>query len=225
MKKLIIFVFVLLAINIKVANGENLNYVTLFNSIELNADVQVILTQSDQQSVSIDADENTHNLIETKVRNNILIINETGTISKLNPVKVYVSMKSLNRIIVTGSGTVITQSKFIADDLSLCITGKGNISMDIAANTISSEIAGNGNIKLKGMAGTHSFTIAGGGNLDAVDLETFKTFAMVASSGNCYLNVKDNLDIKMYGNGSLVYKGSPKITMNKSIAMGKVEAL
>lgn len=172
--------------------------VKTFHAIDIAGSADVAVTMDDTQSVFIETDDNILPLIETEVRNDTLVIrtaSNTSIMPKL-PIRVAVTMKSLDVVRITGSG-------------NFDITG-------LAAGKIQFELPGSGNISAAGTAEHVTVSLNGSGNILCGDLESLSAEVRLDGSGNITVNASENLDVNIDGSGSVRYRGNP-VMVNQSV--------
>lgn len=192
--------------------------VSTFNAVVTKGSEDLYVTQGSEQKVKIVAEENIIKDIETYVRNGVLYIeHEDPYFSSHKQIKVYVTMKEINGLKLSGSGKIVGETPIKTDELELGISGSGDISLDVTASQIISGISGSGNIDLRGKTGGHSFKISGSGKVDAIDLNAENCTVHISGAGDARVNVSKVLDVKVSGSGSIRYKGDPdKVNTNVS---------
>ena len=97
---------------------------------------------------------------------------------------VYVTVKEITGIALTGSGDVYFKDGLTADNLRLHLTGSGDVSGKLTAKTLESSITGSGDIKISGHADNSKVSVTGSGDYSARNLTTTKTVAHVGGSGD-----------------------------------------
>ena len=207
-----------------------------FTSIYVNSNYTVYLKQTNVNEVKVEALAEIFNASEFKVEDGILMINMErkdnsnkslwGKIDdiKVNPtMKVYISMKNVNTLMVNGGGKIISENSIAADNLTLAVNGGGLLDVDIKGNKVKAEVSGSGNLNLRGYATAIEATLSGSGSLTGFNcpLETAKVKA--SGSGNCELNVTNNIDVTVLGNSSVKHKGNTKTATKKVYGSGSVE--
>ncbi len=75
-----------------------------FNAITSGSSVDVFVKQGDAYSVVVRADGNLLNYIKTEVRNNTLFISVTRNIWRVKTMEVHITMKTLQKVVISGSG-------------------------------------------------------------------------------------------------------------------------
>jgi hypothetical protein len=73
-------------------------------------------------------------------------------------------------------------------------------------------ITGSGNVNISGRRqSSFNVDITGAGNIQAYDLPVSTSKISISGAGNCEVNVSENLDVTISGNGSIRYKGQPEV--------------
>ncbi len=207
-----------------------------FTSIYVNSNYTVYVKQTNVVEVKVEALTEIFDASEIKVENGILMINMErkestnkslwGKIDdiKLNPtMKLYVSMKNVNALVVNGGGKIISENSIAADNLSLAVNGGGNLDVDIKGNTVKAEVTGSGNLNLRGYATSLNALVSGSGNLTSFSCPVETATAKASGSGNCELNVTNNLDAAVLGSGSIKHKGNTKTVTKKVYGSGSID--
>lgn len=208
-----------------------------FKGIYVNSNYTVYLKQTNKQEVTVEALTEIFSVTEIKVENGILMINierkpETPNKSlwakiddiKLNPVmKLYISVKNINELQVNGGGKIISENSLASDYINLGVAGNGSLDLDLKGNTVKAEVSGSGTLTLRGYATSLDAVVSGPGNLLGYNcaLETAKI--KVSGSGDAQLNVTNNIDAVVMGNGSIKHKGNTKTAQKKIFGSGTID--
>jgi hypothetical protein len=180
-----------------------------FTGIKAGDAFNVILTQSDANTVKVDAPENVQAQVKTEVKDGILSISADGNIKTDKPVTITIGIKSLTSLDISGSADVKSDNQLSCDKLSVVSNGAGDIHLDLKANEIKTDISGAGDITLKGSTQMLDATVSGAGDLKASNLEATKIKAKVSGAGDAKVNAIQSLDADVSGAGSIIYKGNP----------------
>lgn len=208
-----------------------------FKSIYVNSNYTVYVKQTNKQEVVVEAITEIYELTDIHVENGILMINverkpENTNKSiwakiddiKLNPtMKVTVSMKNINELRVNGGGKIIGQNSLATNYVDLSLSGNGSMDLDFKGDVIKAEVSGSGKINLRGYANSMDVLVSGSGSINAFScsLETAKV--KVSGSGQCELNVTNNLEAMVLGNGGIKHKGNTKNVQKKVYGSGTVD--
>lgn len=222
--------------------------VSNFSGIKLAGIGDVIVTQGQNVSVRIEAEDNLIPYFETTVQGDTLTIgikNEYLGVSlhPTRPVKFYITTPQIDAVTLVGSGNIITSDvkatgfkisllgsgnisnkSLTATTVDINLAGSGNISLDkVTAGNISSTIAGSGDITVAGEATDQKARILGSGDYLGNSLQSQTATVNVTGSGNSQVWATSTLTVTILGSGDVVYTGSP--TVNTSIAgSGRVKS-
>jgi hypothetical protein len=169
--------------------------------------------------VKIEGDENLLEYIEIENQGDDLEI-RTRRGYNLRPrsgIKIYITAPSFDKLAVTGSGELKTQTKISnGKNVGVSVTGSGDMILNIDAPSINSEITGSGNITINGGTRNFSTEVTGSGEVHAFDLLSENTKVTITGSGDVEIFASKQLDINISGSGDVKYKGNPSV--NKSVA-------
>lgn len=199
-----------------------------FDRVSLGGIGNLLITQGDQESLTIDAEDNVLPRITTNVSGGQLSIGYDtrglNWVQPTKPVDFHLTVKSLQEIDLGGSGSIQT-SGLHAGQLAVKIGGSGSATLNgLAVTGLDVEIAGSGSITASGTADSQQVRIAGSGNYRAPDLVTQTTQISVTGTGNTVVNVARTLSVSITGNGSVQYIGSPSIEQH-ILGSGKITKL
>jgi hypothetical protein len=192
-----------------------------FDEVELGLAGDVYITKSDVYSVQIEASDNLHDIIQTKVSGSELEIDlKNNKCLKGNTnIKVYITMPELAGLSVSGSGGVYVSSFFDSNSMDIDISGSGEIEMDsLKVNTFEANISGSGEMLIHGIdtCQNQELNISGSGKFRGYDMLTNNSDIDISGSGNCEVNVIESIKARISGSGKVTYKGSPAIDSNIS---------
>ncbi|MCK5084855.1 MAG: DUF2807 domain-containing protein [Candidatus Pacebacteria bacterium] len=190
--------------------------VSEFQSINLEASGNIYLTQDEQQSVRIEAEDKVFKLLTVNVENGKLTISLKRYLVLMKPIKIYISMKEIENLEIGGSGSMVGQSKINADTLKLLIEGSGSFDLDLTAKDLNTSIIGSGKLDLNGSVDNHNAEIEGSGNIKAFELLTETSDIEISGSGNAEIYASKQLDIDISGSGNVFYKGEATVTQEIS---------
>lgn len=185
--------------------------VTAFNQINSNGDMDVIISQGNNNSVVVQGDSNLIPNISTTVAANQLKISNNNPITGGKSVKVYITVVDLDTIENGGSGS-ISGDNLNLKNLNLFITGSGSINMEnLVANNIKVVNSGSGILTLGGNVKNEDVTISGSGQYNSKDLQGSDATVEIDGSGSATMNVINQLKIIINGSGQISYLGNPNI--------------
>ena len=189
--------------------------------IDFSAIGQVILTQGDQESLTIQGSDNIVPLIKTPVRDGVLYIetDEPLSISGMdnkNMLILTITVKDLNKMAVSGLGDIQMDSLNTAD-LTMTVSGGGRLVLgQLTAENLTVSVSGLGDVDIAGEVLSAKIEIPGGGSIQAPDLKIGTADVNISGLGDATLWVTDRLTGNISGGGSVSYYGDPQVDTNVS---------
>lgn len=206
-----------------------------FHTINLNARYTVYLKQSNETKIEVRALKEVLDISTFKIADGELNINikrdeknksiweQIDDIKIAPKLDVFISMQNVHNLNVNGNGKLITENSISSKDLTLTNSGSGILEADIKGGILTIKNSGSGLIKLSGYADSADISLSGYGKIEAYKLDLKTAKASLTGSGDMELNVKDQLDAKVYGGGKILFKGNTKMVTRKEHGLGKVE--
>ncbi len=204
-----------------------------FKAVNVAGSYDVYITQGAVESVKVEASADVIGYITTEVNNGVLKIynkdhfnlNKFKILGKSTHATIYISVKDINSIELTGSGNVYFKEGLTANNLKLHLTGSGNVTGKLDAKTLESSITGSGDIKISGHADNSKVSVTGSGDYSARGLTTTNTVAHVGGSGNADVNASESLEASVTGSGDVHYGGNPKNVSKSKTGSGDISKL
>ena len=187
--------------------------VSNFTKVELNGVGSLNITQGEKEGLQIVGDDNLLPLITTEVKDETLIIavKKGYTFDPTAELSYNLTVKDLNEIELNGLGGV-SMKGLQTNAFAVFVRGSGNIRIeDLAADTLRVEITGLGDITMSGSVNSQSVVISGSGNYKAKELSSKDAEVKISGLGSAKLWVRENLNARISGGGSIEYLGDPVI--------------
>ena len=182
----------LLLISISYSSGQNkeIRNVSTFTKISFRVPGKLVLRQGSPQKVEIEGDRETISKIETEVKGDRLVI---GNEDRWNwgwqdndRVMVYITVKDISGVVVSGSGDLVTEGKVTTDKLELSVSGSGSLQIETSVSgDMEADISGSGRIEVKGSCRSFDSDISGSGKVNAT------------------LTVADQVEVSISGSGKV----------------------
>ena len=142
-----------------VANDVQDRHLSGFNVVQVEGSVDVYIVQGQTESVKVEAPSDFMDHIITEVNGNTLRIRDKnssgwhwGGWSTHKKVAVYVSVREIHELGITGSGDVYFKEGLNATHMRIQVTGSGDVIGKIDTKTLECNISGSGDMKLAGHA-------------------------------------------------------------------------
>lgn len=186
-----------------------------FENIELNNNVDVILTSDTTTYAVLTCGKNLVDGIETEVVNNTLVIRNINRCNWLrdfeNKFTLNVHYQKLNHIVYYGSGNISCADSIKSNSLMVeSWNGTGNLSFLFGGSELYLKLhTGTADMEASGKADLIYIYTAGNGYIRAGSLVTSHAWVNTKSTGDCEVNAGNILDVNIAYNGNVYYHGSP----------------
>jgi hypothetical protein len=206
--------------------------VTAFHAVRLVGAIDLVATQSDTASLSLEGDSDQLKDVTTDVEDGTLVIAYRSGWSLWSWFRVpatapraLLSVTALDRLAVEGSGDAQVQTLAVQDHLEIQVTGSGDVRLaTLAAHSVEVRIAGSGDVRIGGAVLEESVRIAGSGDFYGGELKSARGKVAIAGSGDAVVWVRDALEVSISGSGDLEYYGSPTLSQSRS-GSGSIKGL
>jgi hypothetical protein len=190
MKKLLSLSLALfLVITLAQAQKKETRNVETFTKVAFRIPGKLYLKQGNEQKVELEGNADILAKIETEVTGGRLTIgreNENWRYwnwDRDDKVVVYITMKDIEGLSVSGSGDLIGEGKFKTGNLSLNVSGSGSLLLEASAQDIAADVSGSGRLEFTGTCRDLESKVSGSGkvglNLSAAD----RTVMGISGSG------------------------------------------
>ena len=196
--------------------------VPVFSGIKVGSGIDVFVTQGENQSVIVEADENLQDWIRTEVNGSVLHIYTDKNIRLAKTKKINITCKTIDKIDVSSAGDVTGLSPFKTDKLDIDMSSAGDLKFEVEANEITISISSAGNVVLKGRTDTLKADLSSAGDLNAFDLEAKYGDVSVSSAGNARVFVTEEASFHSSSAGDIDYKGEPRVKEIQTSSAGTV---
>ena len=196
-----------------------------FNAVTLAGMGTLIIEYGDEEALTIEAEDNLIEHIETEVRGDTLVIGiEDGYTFNTNAtLRYYLTVDDLEAVKVSGLGDVELDPTE-TESFTVEISGAGDIDIDsLDADNLDVSLSGLGNLKINGgEVVSQEINISGTGDYNGLDLQSTQTRVDVSGLGSATVNVSESLDVNISGAGHVKYTGNPSIDQSVS-GVGSLE--
>jgi hypothetical protein len=185
--------------------------------VSLNGVGVLVITQGDDESLTIEADEQVMPRITTRVEDGTLLIGlESGSwwqrlTDAMKKIRYDLSVREITGITLAGTGK-IEASGILAERLDLAVSGAGKLRVDaLKATDLSVVVSGAGSCETSGSVENQDVKITGAGGYKAPDLKSCCAKTLLSGTGSITVNVEETLDAIVSGAGSIKYHGEPTV--------------
>jgi hypothetical protein len=177
-------------------------HVDPFTAVELSGSNDVTIGIGPEQRVVVYGDANLVDQVVTQVSGNVLAIDETGSFDSITPMRVEITVPSLDAVRLSGSG-------------AMTIDGH-----DLSFLTVA--LPGSGSIVGAGSVASLDVDLAGSGDIDFGKLVARDATVDLSGVGSVLVHVTGRLEADVSGTGSITYSGEPDSVEQEITGVGSV---
>jgi len=197
-----------------------------FNKLSLAFPANVIITQGNSTSFTVEGDNSIIQKMVVENEGNELIIKKKRRRDRIRgTVTIRITTPELKSIEIAGSGSVKSDNAIKAESFKTSIAGSGDVNIEFKSDMtdIEVEIAGSGSVKYRGDITINDLDIeiAGSGNFNGKSVVSKTADISIAGSGDCYVNATGTIKGSVAGSGNIYYTGKPVIRF-ESAGSGKI---
>jgi len=190
-----------------------------FNTIKVSRGLNVYITQGNSQKLTVEADENLHDIIITEIAGNTLTVTTDKSIGKAAAKKVYITLKNIEYIKSSSGSNVMSTNVISTHELKLESSSGSDIELEVDVETLDCQSSSGGNVVLKGRTDNFYAEASSGSDIKAKNLKTVSAQAKASSGANIALNATEKLSAKASSGADIKYYGNPKIIeINNSVS-------
>jgi hypothetical protein len=200
-----------------------------YTSLACGGLIKVEIDYGTSNTIQLEGDENILPYIETYVKDGELTIKvkERTSIKPQLPLRVHVSMTTINGIAQSGSGAIKGSGNFTsAQTTSIAMSGSGEINLKFNKfSGMSIRMSGSGSVNMEGeLSNDLDVSQSGSGSINCEHVMSQNVNARMSGSGNLRVNASKLLDAQISGSGHIYYTGNASVS-TKIAGSGKVEKI
>ncbi|WP_396268832.1 head GIN domain-containing protein [Ideonella sp.] len=198
--------------------------VSAFSKLRLEGSFTVEAKSASSVQVSVRADDNLADLIETVVEGDTLVVRGKPKTSwrTSSPMVVSVSFTQLQGAELRGSGD-LNIHKLQADRFSAAVSGSGDMRLEGAQlSSLTANLAGSGDLNANGTAQQVDVNLAGSGDVDLSKLLARQAKVNLAGSGDVNVHAAESVEVNLIGSGDVRVWGKPAKVSRKVVGSGDI---
>jgi hypothetical protein len=196
-----------------------------FDQVSVGGSGKLTITQGDEESLTIRADDDLLPLIESKVSHGDLQIGPDNV--NLHPtatILYQLKVKNLRAVHLSGS-LEADADQIKTDRFSIQVSGSGKVQLGkLEAKRLDIQVSGSGDIQIAGQVEEQRVGISGSADYRAADLASDRVEAGVSGSGSLVVWARNTLTANVSGSGEISYYGTPSLDSQTS-GSGHVKSL
>jgi hypothetical protein len=193
-----------------------------FSGLKVATGIDAVITQGENESLTVEADENLLDYIKTEVVDGKLKIYSDKNIRSAKSKKVFIEYKKLSSIDISSAGDVEGNNTLVTDELDIEMSSAGDLTLALEANRLEISISSAGDAKLSGKVNTFKADLSSAGDLNAYEMEAKVGDISVSSAGSAGVFITEEASFQCSSAGSINYKGEPRLKNVSTSSAGSV---
>ncbi len=193
-----------------------------FTAVKVSTGIDLYITQGDRTSLTVEADENLHDIIITEVDNGLLKIYSEKNIWRAKARKVYLTVTTLEELTATSGSDVYTENTITANDFKVSVSSGADARINIQAESVTSSASSGSDLKITGESEYHMSKATSGSSINAFGLESQNVTVKASSGADINIFASESIDAKASSGGDIDYRGNPKKINKKSSSGGSI---
>ena len=190
-----------------------------FTGIKVSTGIDLFIRQGSTNAITVEADENLHDLIITEVKEGILKIYTDKNIWKSKARKVYVTIENLTLLKASSGSNVKSESVINTNEIYIDASSGASIDIEVVAKSAVTEASSGSDVKIKGTTINHTARASSGSSINAYKLKSTNANASASSGASINIYASKNMDAKASSGGAIDYTGNPT-SINKEASSG-----
>ena len=195
-----------------------------FTKIKVSTGLDLYLSQGTKNKVTLEADENLHDIIITEVNDGVLKIYSEKNIWQAKARKVYVTVKNLDGLTATSGSDVYTEEVLKVESIKVSTASGADIRIALDADTVETSATSGSDIRISGTANNHTSRANSGASIEAYKLISKNATVNVSSGADINIYASESINAKASSGGDIDFKGNPREINKKSSSGGSVSA-
>ena len=193
-----------------------------FTAVKVSTGIDLYITQGNRTSLTVEADENLHDIIMTEVENGLLKIYSEKNIWRAKARKVYLTVTTLEELTATSGSDVYTENTITANDFKVSVSSGADARISVQAGSVTSSASSGSDLKITGESENHMSKATSGSSINAFGLESKNVTVKVSSGADINVFASESIDAKASSGGDIDYRGNPKKINKKTSSGGSV---
>lgn len=190
-----------------------------FTKVKVSTGLDLYIRQGDKVSLTVEADENLHDIIVTEVNNGKLSIYSEKNIWRAKARKIYLTVTNIEELTATSGSDAYTENRLKVQDFKLSVSSGADATIEVDADNIKTSASSGADLRVSGIANSHYSSASSGSSIRAYELKSKDVTVKVSSGADINIYASESIDARATSGGDIDYKGNPE-KVNKSTSSG-----
>lgn len=195
-----------------------------FNSVSVERDLEVIIVQGSQPSVTLETDQNLVEHIKIEVKGHELKITSDANLDS-DMKRITVVMPTIESLSTSSSAKITANGAIKGDSMSFSSSSGSSIDLTIDADKLECETSSGSHIGVSGKTNDLDAQTSSGGHINAQALKAENVNATASSGGNIIVNPIKHLSADASSGGNIKYVTTPAKLKQNASSGGNVSQL
>ena len=193
-----------------------------FKKIEVSNGIEVIVEQSENKSITVEADDNLQQHITTKIENGVLKIESDENYNATETPVVKVKMAVINGLSTNSGSEISNIGTLISENMDVESSSGSQINITVEADDIKIESTSGSSIEVGGKALKVETSSSSGSTIDAKNLMANEVKSQTSSGSNTSVYPIVKLEAKASSGSNISYHKIPKTVSKEESSGGSV---
>ncbi|MFY0603424.1 MAG: DUF2807 domain-containing protein [Flavobacteriaceae bacterium] len=193
-----------------------------FTMVKVSNGLDLYISQGNKNSITVEADENLHDIIMTEVENGKLKIYSEKNIWRAKATKIYLTVVNIEELRATSGSDVYSENTLKVKDFELSVSSGADANVKVEADNITTSASSGADLKVSGSANAHFSKASSGSSISAYSLKSKRVTVKVSSGADINVYASESLDARASSGGDIDYRGNPESVNKKTSSGGSV---
>ncbi len=179
--------------------------VSVGNGIDL-----FVSTADGAETCIIEADENLHDLIKTKISGNKMSIYLSKSVNRAKSLKVYLTLNELTELEAKQGSDIKSVNIIKFNKLNLICTSGSDAELELTGNEFSCECRSGSDIELSGKTNILRIDVSSGSDIAAFKFKAKDVYINASSGSDAEIYAEGKLFVRASSGSDVDYKGNPE---------------
>lgn len=193
-----------------------------FSAIKATEGLNVYITQGGEEHISVEADENLHDLILTDIENGVLRIHAKQNIGNASAKKIHVNFKEISKIISTSGSSLHATNTISTNELELKTTSGSSMKLEVNTSSLNCNSTSGSSLRVSGETEKLIAEATSGSDIKAGNLEAESSHVKASSGADVTVNTSKELTAKATSGADIKYYGNPEKVSKSNNVSGSI---
>lgn len=188
-----------------------------FTEVHASEGLDVFVTQGNDFSINVEADENIIDIIGTDIRDGRLKVHAIENIGRATK-NVYVTLPEVTSLSTSSGADLIGQNTIKTNKIELDASSGSDLEVEVDANEVSADTSSGADIKVSGRTEVLYADASSGSDIKARGLMAKRCTADASSGADISVNVSESLTADASSGADISYTGDASVQKKKSVS-------